>query len=158
MKTDDEKPIPREYWHHTPIGMPIPGCVAALLDDDYYFAPNRWKRFEHRAFQLPKRHWHLIGFALEAEHRRRPITRLYLLRDALNRMRQPGYDLGPARRLAAVHGQACWATIRGRVADDLNEKRAETELKRAIRQLPSSPADNLALMRAALRMPARAGS
>jgi hypothetical protein len=155
MTTDDNKPMATGSWRYTPAGIPIPGWTADLLDEDYFFAPNRWKRFTDRAFQLRKRHWHLIGMALEVEHRRRPITRLYLLRDALNRIRQPGYDLGPARALGDDFQRACWAKMLANVPDQLREEKRETELERAVKALPASPAENLVLMRAALRMPAR---
>ena len=158
MTIDEGELIARRYWRFNSIGMPVPGFAAALLDDDNYFAPRRWRKFHDRLFQRPKCDWTYLSFALEAEHRQRPITRLYQLRQTLIRIRQPGYDLGPAREIEAAYVAACGAVFHREPTQCMRPAVLQLEQAIVAKKLPNGPAANLVLMRAVLKMAPRGGS
>lgn len=148
MTTVTSRVTQRGYCHSTPAGIPIPYFVIALINDDNNLASSRWKLFEHRAFQMQRRHWPLIGFLLELAHRRHLTTLLYQLRTTLARIRQPSYDLAPAETLLAEYKSTFWPTVTlsARAAEE-NELKPRNEVQAAVSQLPTGPIATLALMR-----------
>ena len=160
MTTSEGELVACGYWRCNAIGMPVPGFVAVLLDEDSDLARGRWKRFYHRLFQRPPGDGAFLPFALEAAHRQRPITRLYQLRQTLNKIRQPGYDLVPARAIEMAYSAAREMINRHPSVGCPLASPTKAPLAKvlAAKPLPAGAAANLALMRATLSMPSRAGS
>lgn len=157
MTTNEGELIARGYWRYDAIGIPVPGFAAALLDEDDFFAPKRWRHYFNCVRQRSKRGLLIVApFALEVEHRRRPITRLRQLRKTLHRICQPGYDLGPARELEEAFSAALEAIRSQRAGHSpAPELSAERNFEKALaeKQLPVGPTANLAIMRATLKIP-----
>jgi hypothetical protein len=152
------------YWHQPALGIVAPGCVYTLLTEDDFYAPRRLQRFIGRACNVPAPMRHLAGFALEAEHRARPITRLHQLKQAQLRIAAPGYDFSAAAiehaaylfaaAAARIERQQAHAAAEQRALASCATRRIAHEI--AGKGLPAGAAANLAMMRQLLSTAAAA--
>lgn len=148
----------QDYWRFTPAGMAIPGLFDAI---DWSAREQRrfWQSHQARFAQVPLPEQATILFAYEAEHRHTPITSMEAAYAALVRISACGHDYGPALAIKADMEAASDQLRREATAAMHARQRASSERKwqaeLASKQLPRGPAANLALMRAALKMPAR---
>lgn len=147
------------YWRFTPAGMAIPGLFDAI---DWSAREQRrfWQSHQVRFAQVPLPKQAVFLFAYEAEHRHTPIASMEAAYAALVRISACGYDTGPALAIKAAMEAASAQLQREATAAMQARQRASSERKcqaeLASKHLPRGPAANLALMRAALKMPARA--
>lgn len=147
------------YWRFTPAGMAVPGLFDAIswsARDCRRF----WQSHQARFAQLPLPAQAPYLFAYEAEHRRMPIITMVDAYDALVRISATGYDIGPALQIKAAMEAASTQARRHQVEAIEAKHRAAAgatwRAELAFKQLPSGAAANLALIRAALKMPAPA--
>lgn len=146
-------------WRFTPAGMAVPALFDAIewsARDCRRFWQSHQARFA--ALPLPAQAPFLIAY--EAEHRHTPIITMVDAYAALVRISSAGYDLGPALAIKAAMEAHSAQVRRNQVAAIAARQCAAPGVRwraeLASKQLPLGAADNLALMRAALRMPARA--
>lgn len=141
------------YWTFTPAGIAIPGFFATIdwtERDRIRFWHAHDDRFAHLALpaMVP------IFFAYEAEHRRAPIRTMEAALAALARIAETGYDTVLAMAIKAASEAARNQIYREGLAEA--GRRAANKLEHSNKGLPAGAAANLALMRAALKMPVRA--